>query len=132
VTTPAEEPGSVSVLRSEQRLRITNERVTTETISVRRRVVSETRQVSVTVRREELVIERTPTPDSPVDPVPAPPAPLVVVLHEEVPVVQMSSRPYEQVTITVEQVTSEQTITAELDHEQVEVHTGRPGPQAPL
>lgn len=67
MTRTPEEPNAPSMLRSEQHLRIDRQRVATERVRVRRRVVSEIRQLSMTVRREELVIDREPLPDSPVD-----------------------------------------------------------------
>jgi len=96
-------------------------------------VVSEIRQLSVTVRREELVIDREPLPDSPVDTI-TPPDPLVFVLREEVPVIDMRTRPYEEVTVTVELVTNEEPITTELATEHIHVKTDRAGgddPEAP-
>jgi len=133
VTTP-EGPGAPSVLRSEQHLRIGYHRVATERVRVRRRVVSETRQLSVRVRREELVIDREPLHDCPVDTIGPPPQPLVLVLCEEVPVIDVRIRPYEEVTVTVELVTNEEAITTELDREHLQVETDRPdddGPQPP-
>ncbi len=132
--TTEEGPGAPSVLRSEQHLRIGYQRVATERVRVRRRVVSETRQLSVRVRREELVIDREPLPDSPVDTIGPPPQPLVFVLREEVPVIDVRIRPYEEVTVTVELVTNEEAITTELDREHIQIDTDYPdedGPQPP-
>jgi uncharacterized protein (TIGR02271 family) len=133
MTRTPEEPNAPSMLRSEQHLRIDRQRVATERVRVRRRVVSEIRQLSVTVRREELVIDREPLPDSPVDTI-TPPDPLVFVLREEVPVIDMRTRPYEEVTVTVELVTNEEPITTELATEHIHVKTDRAGggdPEAP-
>jgi uncharacterized protein (TIGR02271 family) len=125
VTSTPEGPDAPSVLRSEQHLRIDRQRVAAERVRVRRRVVSETRQLSVTVRREELVIDREPLYDSPVDTIGPPPDPLVFVLFEEVPVIDLRTRPYEEVTLTVELVTNEEPITTELDSEHIQVKTYR-------
>jgi len=125
VTSIPEGPDAPSVLRSEQHLRIDRQRVAAERVRVRRRVVSETRQLSVTVRREELVIDREPLYDSPVDTIGPPPDPLVFVLFEEVPVIDLRTRPYEEVTLTVELVTNEEPITTELDSEHIQVKTYR-------
>jgi len=127
MTATPEVPESATTVLSEQQLRIEHQLVATEGVRIRRRVVSETRQLSVTVRREELVVERTPLPNPPVEARTAAPSPLVFVLLEEVPVVEMMTRPYERATVTVEVVTLEQPITTQLDHERVAVQTEGPG-----
>jgi len=68
------------VLRAEQRLWIDRQRVATERVRVRRRVVREARQLSVTVRRENLVTDREPRHDFPVDTI----GPRVLVVFEAV------------------------------------------------
>jgi len=79
--------------------------------------------LEVTVRREELVIDREPLTEAPVAAVRPPPEPLVVVLHEEVPVVNIRTRPYQEATVTVGLVTTEQPLTTELQHEHIQVET---------
>lgn len=74
-----------------------------------RRVVTQTRQIEVTVRREELIAEWEPAQSG--EPTPLgddeawQPAqtrdPLVIVLHEEVPELTVRVRAYEQATATV-------------------------------
>lgn len=75
-----------------------------------RRVVTGTRQIEVTVRREELTAEWEPAqpaekPSPLGDDEAWQPAqtrdPLVIVLHEEVPEVTLQVRAYEQATATV-------------------------------
>lgn len=94
---------------------------------VRRRVVTEVRQVEVTVRREVLDVEHLPldpAPDGSTPALPAPgqaPAPLTIVLSEEVPVVHTETRPYEQVTVTVETFTEQQQVSATVATEQAEL-----------
>ncbi len=72
---------------------------------------------------EELVIDREPLTEAPVEAVRAPREPLVVVLHEEVPVVDLRTRPYQEVTVTVELVTTQQPVSTELQREHVQVET---------
>lgn len=101
---------------------------------VRRRIVTEVRQVDVTVRREVLEVEHLPLvedADAPHRELPPPGGdsrPLTILLSEEVPVVQLETRPYERVTVSVEAVTEQQTVTATVDTEQAEITTdGAPG-----
>ncbi len=96
-------------------------------------MVTETRQIEVTVRREELLIDHAPIGDAAAEAAvsSAPsdsPAPLVVVLREEVPVVGLQVRPYERVTSGVERVRSDVLVESELAREQAEltVDTQRP------
>lgn len=126
------------VVLHQQRLVSGTRRVASERVVVRRRVVTETRQVQVTVRRELLEVERIPLPDTDSDSTRGlgtglggtPPAGgdgpgaapwLVVVLREEVPVVQVLTRPYEQVTVSVHTVSGTQELTATVQAEHAEV-----------
>ncbi|MDQ1631926.1 MAG: hypothetical protein QOG60_2456 [Frankiaceae bacterium] len=106
---------------SEERLLVGTKWVPRERLSVRRRVVTETRQVTVTVRREELLIDRAPVVDEAAVAAPSLPSPLVVVLREEVPVVEMQVRPYERVTVGVERISSEEVVGGVLGREQAEL-----------
>jgi stress response protein YsnF len=107
-------------LSAQELVQLPSDWVPVERLRVRRRIVSETVAVPVVVRREELVIDRLSRADG--IPMAAEAAlPLVVVLHEEVPVVTVAVRPYEQVTISVVEVAGQQTVTASLDREHVEV-----------
>ncbi len=121
----SEQPDASSVIRSEQRLRVGNEWVTVERVRVRRRILTEYVLVPVTIRREELVIEQEPIADPvPADdsrPGPAGRPPLVITLHEEVPVVSLDTWPYERVTFQVELVRGTQVLRADLDREVIEV-----------
>lgn len=137
------------VVLHQQRLVAGTRRVPTERVVVRRRVVTETRQFQVTVRREELEIDRIPLPDadtaatdppnaglsptgSPADDRPGtrsglgddrrPAPPLVVVLREEVPVVQLLTQPYEKVTVRVLTIDGEQELTAVVSSERAEIN----------
>jgi uncharacterized protein (TIGR02271 family) len=98
----------------------------------RRRIVTETRTVEVTVRREELEIEELhvtdrngalvgSAKDGPTTDAPAPAEPLVIVLQEEVPEVSLRLRPYEQVTVTTTLGTRMGRVTSEVQREEVDV-----------
>ena len=89
--------------------------------------------VPVTIRREELVIERMPLPGQPIDHLHNQPHPPVeVLLREEVPVVALKTQAYEHVRVSVISVTGEQTFHAMLGSEQLEIQTDRvPSPEQP-
>ena len=110
------------VVLHEEDLQVTLRSVPVERVRVRRKVVTYTRTVEVTVRREELEIERLPLdadPDATTGSSAG--ASLQVLLREEVPVVTTRLQPYEQVTVTVGQVAGEEAVTAPLRHEEVEL-----------
>ena len=96
-------------------------RVPTVKVLVRRRVVTEVRQIEVTVRREEIEVYRVPLDGHEQAPVGGPPEPLVILLSEEVPVVQLQTRPYERVTVYVDTVTEQVAITEDLAREHADV-----------
>jgi stress response protein YsnF len=107
-------------LSQQELVQLRSDRVAVERLRVRRRIVSETVMVPAVVRREELVIDRLPTADG-IPTTAEASLPLVLVLREEVPVVTVAVRPYERVTVRVVEVAGQQSITAALDREQVEV-----------
>lgn len=111
----------VTVIRSEERLDVSTVRTATERVRIRKVVVTEERTVTVQVRREELVVEREPL-DGPLEGDGAPPEPLVIVLHAEVPVVSTRVVPVERVSVVVDRITAMRTVTEELRHERVDVH----------
>ena len=125
----------LEVIRSEERLRVESARRPYQRVVVRRRVVTETvvQQVEVQVRREVLEVERTPVEDAAGslevlpgeellrDPL-SPDAPVLeIVLHEERPVVGVQVVPVERVRIITERVRGEQTVSADLRSERVDV-----------
>lgn len=121
---PSSRPESASpreLVRSEEVLRTGTRWVGTERITVRRRTVTETRQVEVTLQREELVITREALDDVPPAPgaTPGASSPLVVVLLQEVPVVSTEVRPYERVTLTVDLVPGIEAVSASVRSEQI-------------
>ena len=119
-------PAAAEVVLHQEQLRVGTRRVPTERVLVRRRVVTEVRQIEVTVRREELEVHRVPLDGHEQPPVGGPPEPLVVLLSEEVPVVQLQTRPYERVTVHVDTVTEQVEVTEDLAREQVDVRSLEP------
>ena len=129
---------------SGERLVVTaKEWAVTGTVAVRRRVVTETKTIQVTVRREELVVDPPIAPptgavatDGGADAGTADPgnevggdagsgghsthAALVIVLSEEVPEVSLSVKAYEQVTVYVDPVSSDVKIPAQLRREVID------------
>ena len=116
-------PAAAEVVLHQEQLRVGTRRVPVEKVLVRRRVVTEVRQVEVTVRREELEVHRVPLEGHEESPVGGPPEPLVILLSEEVPVVQVQTRPYERVTVHVDTVTEQVEVTERLDREQADVRS---------
>lgn len=116
---------AAEVVLREQRLSVTTVRVPTERIVLRRRIVTEVRQLEVTLQREELEVQRLPLdPQDTAGRLAAPgvpAAPLVIVLSEQVPVVQLQTRPYQRVTVCVEAVAGEQQVHEQVSREQAEV-----------
>lgn len=123
MTLPPHQDLGPHVVLHEQHLVVGTEQCPLERLLVRRVITSHTQLVEVTVRREELHIVRTPLDAT----TPAPttgadgPRPLVVVLSEEVPVVQLLTRPYERVTVHIDTVTDQQQVTGTVTREHVEV-----------
>jgi len=121
--------GAAEMVLHEEQLRVSTRMVPAERVRLVRRVVTEARMVEVQVRREVLDIERIRLDGDPTDSVDlgAPGtagvegAPVVLVLHEEVPVVTMAVRAVEQITVTVTTVAGQTAVRAEVSSEQAEV-----------
>jgi stress response protein YsnF len=81
--------------------------------------------VDVEVRRQELVVERVPVDEDEARAAATTdlgePEEVVVVLHEEVPVVTTETRPVERVTVRARRVESTTPVTVDLSREVVEV-----------
>ena len=106
------------------------ERIPVESVRISKRVVTETRTITVQVRREELHLERraltTPadadsTPGRPDDRGPEPI--LVLVLHEEVPEVVKRIVAVEEIRVFIDDVQSTETVATSLRHEEGDVTT---------
>ncbi len=126
------EPDAIEVVVREEQLRIELTRRPLERVVLRRRVVSEVRQVPVTAQREELEVVRLPLDEqNPARTSPAEPAqPLVIMLSEQVPVIEMTTRAYEKVTVTSEQLDREHVVSGQVAHERAEL-TRPPAGHAP-
>src|SRR3954451_19549837 len=110
--------------RSEEELAVDTVWRPAERVRVRRRVVEEEVMVAVTVRREELEIEREPASrfDPPRRDAGEPAETLVMVLHEERPVVGVEVVPTEVVRVHREVVhDDERTVSDTVRREQIEV-----------
>ena len=124
----AAEPRSAEVVRSEERLRVGVERVVTKRIRVAKRVVTEMRQITVPVRREELVVEELPADGGGAT---AGPREFELVLREEQPVVTTQVVAVERVRVSTRRVTEERAVEEVVRREVVEVETpetARPAP----
>jgi len=107
-------------------------------VRVTRRIITEVQTVEVRLRREELVVVREPlaADDRAVLPggrAPVAPPAEVIVLHREVPHVTADVEPYEQVTVSVEEVTDDTAMQVPLRAKRVElVASPSGGPVAAL
>lgn len=90
---------------------------------VRRRITTQTRSIEVQVQREVLEVEYLPATQGLTPSRSSSPAPIVMVLSEEVPVVQLVTRPYEQVTVDVHTVTGQQSVTTTVAGERADITT---------
>lgn len=110
--------------RSEEGLAVDTVWRPVERVRFRRRIVEEEVMVAVTVRREQLEIEREPASrfDPPRRGAGEPGEALVMVLHEERPVVGVEAVPTEVVRVRRTVVRGgERTVNDTVRHEQIEV-----------
>lgn len=113
----------VEVIRSEERLRAATTRHVTSRIRVGKRVVTEQRTITVTLRREEFYLEELPVDAA----LPAEHGSIganrevVIALREEEPVVTTRIAPLELVKVRVVQLTENAHSTAEVAREVIEV-----------
>ena len=114
-------PAATEVVLHQEELRVGTRRVPTEKVLVRRRIVTEVRQIEVSVRREVLEVQRVPLDGREEMSVGGPPEPLVILLSEELPVVQFQTRPYERVTVRVDAVTQSHVVTETVAREQADI-----------
>ena len=113
-------PDRPEVVRHEERLRVGTTAVPYERLVLRKRITSEVRQVEVTVRREVLEVQRETLSGQATGTTGQVQEPLVIVLSEEVPVVQLQTRPYEQVRVAVDTTTEQLQVSETVRKEQVE------------
>lgn len=125
------------MILSEEQLIVTTRWAVSGRLRLTRRVVTQTRQIEVTVRREELHEEWEPAQPSESDPLedgePQPAQtrdPLVIVLHEEVPEITLRVHPYEQATVSVTRRDGELPVTDVVRKENVTLEQTAPGREA--
>jgi uncharacterized protein (TIGR02271 family) len=116
------------VVLSEEQLAVETRATATERVRVRKRVVTEDVTVTVTVRREELVIEREPVAgtshkaaEAADFPLPTDTGEVEFVLHAEEPVVTKRVVPVERVKLSRNTITEERRIVDTVRRERAEV-----------
>ena len=120
-----------AMTRSEEELRVGKTSEETGRARLRKYVVTEDKQVTVPVQREEVRVEREPITEGNVDQATDGPAiseeEHEVTLHAETPVVDKQVVPKERVRLDKETVTEERTVNEEVRKEQIEADgdTGR-------
>ena len=118
--------GDRTMTVSEEQLEVGTEARAAERVRVRRSVVTEDVNITVTVRREELVIEREPV-DAPATDLTWGEGPMAegsdieFVLHAEEPVVHKRVVPVERVRLRRDTIVEERTISDEVRKEHVDV-----------
>ncbi|WP_225753127.1 DUF2382 domain-containing protein [Actinotalea sp. Marseille-Q4924] len=109
---------------SEERLDVDKERVETGRVRLRKHVVTENVTQTVPVTREEVRLEREPITEANRDR--AVDGPEIteneheIVLHEERPVVHKETVPTERVRLGTETVTTEETVSDQVRHEEID------------
>jgi uncharacterized protein (TIGR02271 family) len=121
-----------AMTRSEERLRAATERVEAGRARLRKYIVTENQQVSVPVTREQVRVEREPITDenrgAALDGPELSEEEHEVVLHEQRPVVTTEAVPVERVRLGKQTEQSEETVTADVRKERIELDTdGRTG-----
>ncbi len=136
---PAASDGSMAsdggMVRSEEQLRVGTEQVAATRVRIVKYVVTEEVQVTVPIRREEIRVEEVPVDavDEPGDSlVPAASGggglPDEIVLHTERPVVTVEVVPVERVRLRVDVVEGQETVSGQVQREQIVVdQDGVPG-----
>lgn len=123
----AEPEEEVEVTLSEEQLAVQTQAVPTERVRVRKRVVDEEVTLTVTLRREELVIEREPLPRTSHQasetgfPLGEDARTVEFVLHAEEPVVTKRVVPVERVRVNRNTITEERHIADTVRRERVDV-----------
>lgn len=124
-----ETPSDDAMTRSEERLHVGKRREVSGRVRLRKYVVTENVQITVPVRREKAVLESVPigADDAGVDngditeDVALSGDQPEIILREEVPVVETVVQPVERVRLGTEEYVEDETVTAEVHTEQIEV-----------
>lgn len=124
-------PAGPEVVRSEEQLHVSTTTYATERVRVSKRIITEEKTITVSVRREVFTLEREPISDS--GPGTEPDSSRLqdepsqtrfeVLLHEEQVVVQKKVVPIERVTVITDLITAQQDVTAQVRTEQIETTT---------
>ncbi|MCW2701663.1 MAG: hypothetical protein JWQ45_3198 [Blastococcus sp.] len=150
-STTATPPTDGAMTRTEEQLRVGTERVATTRARLVKYVVTEEVQITVPIRREEIRIEEVPLDAVDGDgdggesllsadqasAYPAGPGlPDEIILHTERPVVSVEVVPTERVRLRTELVQGQQTVTEQVQREEIVVDQDRAprtarGPEAP-
>ncbi|UIJ35612.1 YsnF/AvaK domain-containing protein [Allobranchiibius sp. GilTou73] len=122
---PIADEAGVMIAREEQ-LHTTTRRRASRRVRFRKVIVTEEKTLTVSVRREELRVEQMNiTDDGFTDEAAAPVQnDHTIVLHEEVPVLTLQTRPFEAVHISIERVTGQQRVTDQIRAEHIKVDDG--------
>jgi stress response protein YsnF len=129
---PSPGPADGGMVRSEEQLRVGTEQVAATRVRIVKYVVTEEVQLTVPIRREEIRVEEVPldAADEPGESlVPAAAGgelPDEIVLHTERPVVSVEVVPTERVRLRTEVVQGQETVTRQVQREQIAVD--QPGP----
>lgn len=115
-----------TLTRSEEELQVHTRSRVVGRVRLRKRIVTETIQVSVDVRREELEIIHEQVGDEAYDDAPLGGDTHTIVLSAEEPVVGVQVMPVERIHVLKALVSEDQEITADLRREQVEVEQTPP------
>ncbi|PPF24227.1 hypothetical protein C5D07_01425 [Rathayibacter tritici] len=115
----------ITVVRSEERLDVTTVRTLTERLRVRKVIVTEERTITVTLRREEFVLEREPL-DGPLEGgehgAEGAPESITLVLHAEEPVLRTRVVPVERVHVMIDRIRALHSATGTIRKERVDIH----------
>ncbi|WP_328473136.1 PRC and DUF2382 domain-containing protein [Actinoplanes sp. NBC_00393] len=108
-----------AMTRSEERLVTGTRREPAAKVRLRRYLVTEERQITVPVTREEVRLEQVPLGEEADSEEPGG----AVTLHEQRPVVSTETVPVEHVRLTKQTVRGEETVTGTVRKEKIELHT---------
>jgi stress response protein YsnF len=144
-STPATTPATSAdggMIRSEEQLRVGTQRVATTRARLVKYVVTEEVQITVPIRREEIRVEEVPVDAAAAGPGESlladgespsysrsPGLPDEIILHTERPVVTVEVVPTERVRLRTEVVQGQETVTGQVQREQIAVDQ-QPAPQA--
>ncbi|MEH3078480.1 MAG: PRC and DUF2382 domain-containing protein [Quadrisphaera sp.] len=119
-----------AMTRSEERLEVGTERREAGRARLRKHVVTETQTRQVPTSHEEVVVEREPITDRNRGAATSGPGlsdeEHEVVLHEEVPVTSTTVEPVERVRVGTKEVSEEQTVSADVRKEEIDLDEDAP------